>query len=63
MRTASNLYPLRIGRDILQRLHVYIATKENMMYFTGVEHRDAIHSAICARRPQLRGKSGSDRAR
>jgi hypothetical protein len=28
-------YPLRLGSDILQRLHVYIATKENMMYFTG----------------------------
>jgi hypothetical protein len=28
-------YPLRLGSGILQRLHVYIATKENMMYFTG----------------------------
>ncbi|MEA3196622.1 MAG: hypothetical protein QOF32_674 [Gammaproteobacteria bacterium] len=28
-------YPLRLGNDILKRLHVYIATKENMMYFTG----------------------------
>jgi hypothetical protein len=28
-------YPLRLGSDILKRLHVYIATKENMMYFTG----------------------------
>jgi hypothetical protein len=28
-------YPLRLGSDVLRRLHVYIATKENMMYFTG----------------------------
>jgi hypothetical protein len=28
-------YPLRLGSDILRRLHVYIATKENAMYFTG----------------------------
>jgi hypothetical protein len=27
-------YPLRLGSDVLRRLHVYIATKENMMYFT-----------------------------
>jgi hypothetical protein len=28
-------YPLRLGSDILRRLHVYIATKENVMYITG----------------------------
>jgi len=28
-------YPLQLGSDVLQRMHVYIATKENMMYFTG----------------------------
>ena len=27
-------YPLHLGSDVLRRLHVYIATKENMMYFT-----------------------------
>jgi hypothetical protein len=27
-------YPLRLGSDVLRRLHVYIATKENTMYFT-----------------------------
>jgi hypothetical protein len=27
-------YPLRLGQDVLQRLHVYLATQENMMYFT-----------------------------
>ena len=27
-------YPLRLGNDVLQRLHVYLATQENMMYFT-----------------------------
>jgi hypothetical protein len=28
-------YPLRLGSDVLRRMHVYLATKENMMYFTG----------------------------
>jgi hypothetical protein len=27
-------YPLRLGSGVLRRLHVYFATKENMMYFT-----------------------------
>jgi hypothetical protein len=28
-------YPLKLGTDVLKKLHIYIATKENLMYFTG----------------------------
>jgi hypothetical protein len=28
-------YPLKLGSDVLKKLHIYIATKENVMYFTG----------------------------
>jgi hypothetical protein len=35
-------YPLRLGSDVLKRLHVYIATQDNVMYYTvnteGVSH-------------------------
>lgn len=35
-------YPLRLGSDVLSRLHVYIATQDNLMYYTvnaeGVSH-------------------------
>ncbi len=27
-------HPLHLGRDVLSRLHIYIATKEKMLYFT-----------------------------
>jgi hypothetical protein len=27
-------YPLKLGSDVLAKLHVYIATKENLLYFT-----------------------------
>lgn len=35
-------YPLKLGSDVLKKLHVYIATKENLMYFTGTGD-DASH--------------------
>jgi hypothetical protein len=28
-------YPLLLGNDILNRLHIYIDTAENRMYYTG----------------------------
>jgi hypothetical protein len=28
-------YPLKLGSDVLKKLHIYIAAKENLMYFTG----------------------------
>jgi hypothetical protein len=35
-------YPLRLGNDVLSRLHVYLDTRENLMYYTatdeGVSH-------------------------
>jgi hypothetical protein len=32
-------YPLKLGSDVLKNLHIYIATKENLMYFTAAaEH-------------------------
>jgi hypothetical protein len=27
-------YPLQLGSSVLTRLHIYIATKENLMYYT-----------------------------
>jgi hypothetical protein len=30
-------YPLKLGSDVLKKLHIYIATKENLMYFTASE--------------------------
>jgi hypothetical protein len=27
-------HPLRIGLNVLEKLHIYIATKEKVMYFT-----------------------------
>lgn len=27
-------YPLKLGSDVLAKLHIYIATKENLLYFT-----------------------------
>jgi hypothetical protein len=34
------IYPLKIGTNVLKRLRVYIAAKENMMYFTAADaHR------------------------
>jgi hypothetical protein len=28
------VYPLRLGRSVLEKLHIYIATEENRLYFT-----------------------------
>ena len=30
-------YPLKLGSDVLKKLYVHIATKENRMYFTASE--------------------------
>jgi hypothetical protein len=30
-------YPLRLGSDVLSRLHVYIDTRENLMYYTAID--------------------------
>jgi hypothetical protein len=27
-------YPLKLGSDVLRRLHIYVATEENLMYYT-----------------------------
>jgi len=27
-------YPLQLGSSVLAKLHIYIATKENLMYYT-----------------------------
>lgn len=33
----DGVYPLRIGRNVLQQLRIYFATKEKVMYFSGAE--------------------------
>jgi hypothetical protein len=30
----SGVHPLRLGRNVLKKLHLYVATKEKIMYFT-----------------------------
>lgn len=34
-------YPLRLGSDILTRLHVYLATQDNFMYYTAIAEGDS----------------------
>lgn len=36
----GNAYPLLLGLDVLRHMHIYFATRENMMYFTAA---DATH--------------------
>lgn len=31
----SGVVPLNLGMNVLEKLHIYIATRENMLYFTG----------------------------
>jgi hypothetical protein len=32
------MYPLRLGREVLQQLRIYVATKENVMYFSAASN-------------------------
>jgi hypothetical protein len=33
------IHPLRLGRNVLAKLHIYIATKESILYFTSADAR------------------------
>jgi hypothetical protein len=37
----QNIYPLRLGMRVLQMLHIYIATKEKVLYFTAAHAAEA----------------------
>ena len=37
--SCGNLYPLKLGLDVLQQMHVYFAMGEQMMYFTAADAR------------------------
>jgi hypothetical protein len=36
-----NVYPLNLGLDVLKQLHIYIATKEKVLYFTSSSPSEA----------------------
>jgi hypothetical protein len=35
------LHPLELGQNVINKLHLYIATKEKMLYFTAAEAAEA----------------------
>jgi hypothetical protein len=39
--TCISVHPLTLGRNVLSKLHIYIATKQEVMYFTAA---DASHT-------------------
>ena len=34
-----NIFPLQLGMNVLKNMHIYIATKENVLYFTAADAR------------------------